>query len=94
MRDVPRQQQGNAHEAMADHQRSRCSLLLGQRQKLHRKLPHHIAVECHQVRDPETVEDREYQQRVFGRLAKRFSLFDQQTRLALQRPWFPAPHSL
>ena len=32
------------------------------------------------VRDPEAVEDREQQQRVFGRLSERFSLFDQQTR--------------
>ena len=31
------------------------------------------------VRDPEAVEDREQQQRVFGRLSERFSLFDQQT---------------
>ena len=38
-----------------------------------------IAVECHKVRDPEAVEDREQQQRVFGRLSERFSLFDQQT---------------
>ena len=31
------------------------------------------------VRDPEAVEDREQQQRVFGWLSERFSLFDQQT---------------
>ena len=30
------------------------------------------------VRNPEAVEDREQQQRVFGRLSQRFSLFDQQ----------------
>jgi hypothetical protein len=30
---------------------------------------------------PESVENREQQQRVFGRLAERFGLFDQQTRL-------------
>ena len=39
----------------------------------------HIAVECHKVRDPKAVEHREQQQRVFGRLSERFSLFDQQT---------------
>ena len=38
-----------------------------------------VAVERHEVRDPEAVEDREQQQRVFGRLSERFSLFDQQT---------------
>ena len=40
---------------------------------------HHVAVERHIVRDPEAVEDGEQQQRVFGRLSERFSLFDQQT---------------
>ena len=39
-----------------------------------------IAIECHDVCGPETVEDREQQQRVFGRLSERFSLFEQQTR--------------
>ena len=38
-----------------------------------------VAVERHIVRDPEAVEDREQQQRIFGRLSERFSLFDQQT---------------
>ena len=55
------------------------SLFLGERQELRRKLAHHIAIECHEVRGPEAVEDREQQQRVFGRLSERFSLFDQQT---------------
>ena len=45
-----------------------------------RKLAHHVAIERHIVRDPEAVEDREQQQRVFGRLSERFRLFDQQTR--------------
>ena len=38
-----------------------------------------VAIERHKVRDPEAVEDRKQQQRVFGRLSERFSLFDQQT---------------
>ena len=75
----PVQQQGNAHEAMPDHERDCCPLLLGERQELRRKLAHHVAVEGHVVRDPEAVEDREQQQRVFGRLSERFGLFDQQT---------------
>ena len=79
-RDVSRMQQGHAHEAMPDHERDCRPLLLGERQELRRKLAHHIAVERHIVRDPEAVEDREQQQRVFGRLSERFSLFDQQTR--------------
>ena len=43
------------------------------------RLAHYIAVERHKVRDPKAVEDREQQQRIFGRLSQRFSLFDQQT---------------
>ena len=54
-------------------------LLLGKRQELRRKLAQHVAVECDKVRDPDAVEDREQQQRVFERLSERFSLFDQQT---------------
>ena len=38
-----------------------------------------VAIERDIVRDPEAVEDREQQQRVFGRLSERFGLFDQQT---------------
>ena len=68
-----------AHEAMPDHERHCRPLLLGERQELRRKLAHHVAIERHVVRDPEAVEDREQQQRVFGRLSERFSLFDQQT---------------
>ena len=78
-RDVSCEQQGNAHEAMPDHERDCCSLFLGERQELRRKLAHHVAVERDKIRDPEAVEDREQQQRVFGRLSERFSLFDQQT---------------
>ena len=78
-RDVPRKQQGKTHKAMPDHERNRRSLLLGERQELRRKLAHHVAVERDKVRDPEAVEDREQQQRIFGRLSERFSLFDQQT---------------
>ena len=64
------------------------SLLLGERQELRRKLAHHVAVECHIVRDPETVEHREQQQRVFRRFSQRFSLFDQKTRLLSTPLWF------
>ena len=64
---------------MPDHERDCRSLLLGERQELRCKLEHHVAVERDKVRNPEAVEDREQQQRVFGRLSERFSLFDQQT---------------
>jgi hypothetical protein len=47
-----------------------------------------ISVECHKVRDPEAVEDREQQQRVFGRLSERFSLFDQHPCLLRSRLGF------
>ena len=63
---------------MPDHERHRRPLLLCERQELRRKLAHHVAVERHKVRDPEAVKDREQQQRIFGRLSERFSLFDQQ----------------
>ena len=64
---------------MPDHQRDGRPLLLGERQELRRKLAHRVAIERDIVRDPEAVEDREQQQRVFGRLSERFSLLDQQT---------------
>ena len=64
---------------MPNHERNGRPLLLGERQELRRKLAHHVAVERHIVRDPEAEEDRKQQQRVFGRFAQRFSLFDQQT---------------
>ena len=78
LRDVSRHQQGDTHQAMPDHERDCRPLLLGERQELRRKLAHLVAIERHIVRDPEAIEDREQQQRVFGRLAERFSLFDQQ----------------
>ena len=64
---------------MPDHKRYCRPLLLGERQELRRKLAHHVAVEGRKVRDPEAVEDREQQQRIFGRLSQRLGLFDQQT---------------
>ena len=72
----------------ADHERHRRPLLLGERQELSRKLAHHVAVERDKVRDPEAVEDREQQQRVFRRLSERFSLFDQQRARSSSRPGF------
>ena len=45
-------------------------LLLSERQELRCKLAHSIAIEGRKVRDPEAVEDREQQQRVFGRLSE------------------------
>ena len=90
LRDVSRIQQGRAHDAMPDHERDGRPLLLGERQKLRRSLTHQVAVERHVARDPEAVENREQQQRVFGTLSERFGMFDQQTcsfgsRLGLRR---------
>ena len=78
LRDVSRKQQGRAHEAMPDHERDCRPLLLGERQELRRKLAQSVAVERDEARDPEAVEDREQQQRIFGGLSERFGLFDQQ----------------
>ena len=74
--DISRTQQGNAHDAVCYQERSGRSLLLGERQELPRKLAHHVAVERYVVRQPDTVEDREQQQRVLRSLSERFSLFD------------------
>src|SRR4029077_16991867 len=79
LRDVARAQKGSAHETMAYHERDARLLFLSKRKELRRKLPHHVAVERHVVRDPEAVKDREQQQGVFGRLTQRFSSLDQQT---------------
>jgi hypothetical protein len=78
-RKAPRTQQRKAHEAMPHHNRNSRLLLLGERQELRRNFAHQVAVEGHYVRDPDTVEGREKQKRVFGRFAKHFSLFDQPT---------------
>ena len=43
--DVSRGQQGSAHDAMPDHERDGCSLFLGERQELRRKLAQHVAIE-------------------------------------------------
>ena len=59
-----------------------------ERQELDSKLTHHIAVECHKVRDPKAVKNREQQQWIFRRLSERFSLFDQQTCPLYCRPGF------
>jgi len=41
------------------------------------KIARDVALKRHRVRDPEAVQDREQQQRVFGALAERFSFFNQ-----------------
>ena len=64
---------------MPDHERAGRPLLLCERQKPRGKLAHRITVKYNVARHPEAEEDREQQQWVFGRLAERFSLFDQQT---------------
>lgn len=57
-----------------------CLLFLGERKKLRRKLTHQVAVKGHIIRNPEAIQDREQQQWVFKRLAKRFRAFDQNMR--------------
>src|SRR5215475_7770003 len=65
---------------MPDHDRNLRPLFFGQRQKLRREGAQSSA-ERNEVHNPKTVEDREQQQGIFGRLSERFSLFDQQTSL-------------
>jgi hypothetical protein len=45
-RDIPGMQQGKAYEAMPDHERDCRTLLLGERQELHRKLANNVTFEC------------------------------------------------
>src|ERR1700722_12978341 len=71
---------------MPDHERDYGPLLLGKRQKLRREFSRHIAVECHNARNPEAVEDREQQQWIVRRFAQRFRLFDQKTCTLSSRP--------
>src|SRR6516165_7715938 len=85
IRDVPGRQQGHTHEAMPDHERNGRPLRLRERQELCRKLAYHVALEGDVVRDPEAVENREQQQRIFGGLSERLRLFDQQTCLVNSR---------
>jgi len=70
---------------MPDHKRNRRRLLFGERQKLRRKLTRGVAIERNEGRAPEAEKDREQQQWVFGRLAERFGLFDQQACALLGR---------
>src|SRR6516165_4086944 len=77
------------HETMTHHEGDDSRrLLLRQRQELRRKLAHHVAVDRYMARNPKAVENREQQQRVFYRLSKRFSFFDQQTCSLLGRLGF------
>ena len=58
-RDVSRQQQGTAHDAMPNHERSGRTLFFGKRQDLSRQLARRVAVERHKVRGQQAIEDRE-----------------------------------
>jgi hypothetical protein len=90
--NIARDQQRSAHESMPDHERDGRLPLLGESEKLRSKIATDIAVEGHVIGDPETVEDREKQQRVFRALPQRFRLFDEQLR-ARRPPWCPAQRS-
>ena len=73
---------------MSNHERDCRPLLLRERQELRREIATDIAIGCQIVRCPEGPEDREQQQRVFGRLSQRFGLLDQQTCPFDSRPGF------
>src|SRR3974377_1979147 len=74
--DVSCTHQGSAHQAVPNHERNRRSLLFGELQELRCEVAQSSAAECHIVPDPETVNDREQEQRIFGRLSERNSSFD------------------
>ena len=69
-------QQRNSHYAVPDYERECRSLFFGERQELRRKVSHGIPIERPSVRDPDAIEHREQEQRVFGRLSQRFGSFD------------------
>jgi len=73
---------------MPNHERDCRPLLLRECQELRREIATDIAIECHMVRYPEGVEDREQQQRIFGGLSQRFGLLDQRACLLRSRPGF------
>ena len=87
LRDGPRPHQRSAHDAtaMAYHVRGRRPLTLSESQELPGNLADHVAIKREYVSNPQAVEDREQQQRVFGRLTERLSLLDQQPRPFLRR---------
>jgi hypothetical protein len=62
---------------MSYHRRRSRSLLRRKSQKLLREIAADIALERHEVRDPETIENRKQQQRVLRWLSSRFGLLDQ-----------------
>jgi hypothetical protein len=78
-REVSCEHQGNTHGAMPEHEPDLPSLFLGKRQDLRGALARYIAVERCNVRVKQSVSSRKQQQRILGRLAKCFRLFDQQT---------------
>jgi hypothetical protein len=78
-RDFPGEQQRSANDAVTDHQGGRSPFFLRKLQELSRKFTNDVAVKRHIVRNPEAVEHREQEQRVFRRLSERFGLLDQQT---------------
>jgi hypothetical protein len=75
--EVPRPQQGKTHKAMPYHKGNRGFLFLGERQEMGHEIATRIGVP-REGRVIEAVEDREQQQRIFGRLSQRLRLFDQQ----------------
>src|SRR5215471_3140386 len=75
---------------MPAQERNLPSLFLSKRQQLRGILAHYVAVKRHQLHLKQSVESRKQQQRILGRLAKCFRLFDQQAcplrgRLGLRR---------
>jgi hypothetical protein len=52
-----RTSQRRSHNTMPKHERNHCSLLLGKRQALCRKVEESVAFELYIFRDPEPIED-------------------------------------
>jgi len=63
---------------MPEHERKRRPLLFGERHVLDRQGADHIAVEGDVIGDPKTMENREQQQRIVGRLFERLRPLEQQ----------------
>jgi hypothetical protein len=78
--DVSSTCRGNTHDAVCYQERGCRGLLLGERQESRGEFAHGVAIGSHVIRGPGAIENREQQQRVFGRLSERVRLFDQQMR--------------
>ena len=79
---------------MPEHPRKRGALLLSKLQDMGGDIATYIAIECHDVCDEDTVEDRKQQQRVFGRFRRGLRLVQSTDVPVLLPLWLRAQNTL